>query len=217
MVGKSVSFGINASQAGAGNLEIIVAVNGKNVPNFVQSEGNARFKVNFRPTEPASHSLSVKFNGLPVPGSPFSCNISPAPMSQLKTAVSGDGIKQASVRADNAFEIDGVDGLEPSVSIASPNGDTVPCKIVRQNDKYTVKFRPSAVGRHLISVTSEYQIKIARSDGSHLTVAQHFRPFRQPTTSTSADRRSRATCSMCRASQSLGSSSTTGPPRWAFR
>lgn len=30
---------------GAGNLEIIVAVNGRNVPNYVQSEGNARFKV----------------------------------------------------------------------------------------------------------------------------------------------------------------------------
>lgn len=31
--------------AGAGNLEIIVAVSGRNVPNYVQSEGNARFKV----------------------------------------------------------------------------------------------------------------------------------------------------------------------------
>lgn len=31
--------------SGAGNLEIIVAVNGRNVPNYVQSEGNARFKV----------------------------------------------------------------------------------------------------------------------------------------------------------------------------
>lgn len=155
IVGKSVSFGINASQAGAGNLEIIVAVNGKNVPNFVQSEGNARFKVNFRPTEAASHSLSVKFNGLAVPGSPFSCNISPAPMSELKTIVSGDGVKQASIRADNTFEIEGIDGSEPHVSIASPNGDTVPCKIIRQDDKYCVKFRPSAVGRHLISVTSK--------------------------------------------------------------
>lgn len=44
-VGKPVSFSINASQAGAGNLEIIVAVAGRNVPNYVQSEGNARFKV----------------------------------------------------------------------------------------------------------------------------------------------------------------------------
>lgn len=60
IVGKPVSFSINASQAGAGNLEIIVAVNGRNVPNFVQSEGNARFKVNFKPTEAATHSLSVR-------------------------------------------------------------------------------------------------------------------------------------------------------------
>lgn len=60
IVGKPVSFGINASQAGAGNLEIIVAVNGRNVPNFVQSEGNARFKVNFKPTEAATHTLSVR-------------------------------------------------------------------------------------------------------------------------------------------------------------
>lgn len=60
IVGKPVSFSINASQAGAGNLEIIVAVAGRNVPNFVQSEGNARFKVNFKPTEAATHTLSVR-------------------------------------------------------------------------------------------------------------------------------------------------------------
>lgn len=157
VVGKSVSFGINASQAGAGNLEIIVAVNGKNVPNFVQSEGNARFKVNFRPSEAATHSLSVKFNGLPVPGSPFSCNISPAPTSQLKTAVTGEAIKQASIKTDNTFEIEGIDGIEPTVSIASPSGDNVPTKVVRQNEKYLVKFRPNVVGRHLISVTTNDQ------------------------------------------------------------
>lgn len=157
VVGKSVSFGINASQAGAGNLEIIVAVSGKNVPNFVQSEGNARFKVNFRPTEAAVHSLSVKFNGLPVPGSPFSCNISPAPVSELKTVVSGDGIKQASIKSDNTFEIEGIDGVEPQVSIASPSGDNVPCKLVRNDDKFTVKFRPNVVGRHLISITANDQ------------------------------------------------------------
>lgn len=56
VVGKSVTFGINASQAGAGNLEIIVAVNKKNVPNFVQSEGNARFKVNV--------SISIFFSSI---------------------------------------------------------------------------------------------------------------------------------------------------------
>lgn len=63
-----LSFSVNASQAGAGNLEIIVSVNGCNVPNYVQSEGNAKFRVNFKPREAAPHSLSVRFNGEPVPG-----------------------------------------------------------------------------------------------------------------------------------------------------
>ena len=61
-------FSVDASSAGAGNLEIIVSANGRNVPNYVQSEGNAKFRVNFKPTEPSTHVLSVKFNGEPVPG-----------------------------------------------------------------------------------------------------------------------------------------------------
>lgn len=59
---------VNASDAGAGNLEIIVSVNGVNVPNYVQSEGNAKFRVNFKPRDAAPHSLSVRFNGEPIPG-----------------------------------------------------------------------------------------------------------------------------------------------------
>lgn len=43
-------------------------MNGCNVPNYVQSEGNAKFRVNFKPREAAPHSLSVRFNGEPVPG-----------------------------------------------------------------------------------------------------------------------------------------------------
>lgn len=48
-------FKVDASTAGAGNLEIIVSSNGRNVPNYVQSEGNAKFKVNFKPTEATLH------------------------------------------------------------------------------------------------------------------------------------------------------------------
>lgn len=59
---------VDASSAGAGNLEIIVSANGRNVPNYVQSEGNAKFRVNFKPMEAAIHNLSVKFNGESVPG-----------------------------------------------------------------------------------------------------------------------------------------------------
>lgn len=156
-VGKSVSFGINASQAGAGNLEIIVAVNGKNVPNFVQSEGNARFKVNFKPTEAAVHSLSVRFNGHAVPGSPFTCNITSAPMSLPKAIATGEGLRQAAVRTENSFDLDGFDGVEPQIFVTSPSGDTIPCRYSVRGDIFTATFHPMTVGRHLISVTANEQ------------------------------------------------------------
>lgn len=151
IVGKSVSFSINASQAGAGNLEIIVAVGGKNVPNFVTSEGNARFKVNFKPTEAAKHSLSVRFNGLAVPGSPFTCNIAAQPlMTTMKAMASGEALRQAPVNVDNIFEIEGFDGIEPQIYITSPAGDNLPCKLTQRDEVWLVSFKPMIVGRHLI-------------------------------------------------------------------
>lgn len=157
VVGKSVSFGINASQAGAGNLEIIVAVGGKNVPNFVQSEGNARFKVNFKPTEAATHSLSVRFNGYPVPGSPFACHVTHAPVSLSKAIASGECLRQAPVKCENIFELEGFDGIDPQVLITSPSGDTVSCRVNSRDDIHLVSFVPTSVGRHLISVTANDQ------------------------------------------------------------
>lgn len=158
VVGKSVSFGINASQAGAGNLEIIVAVNGKNVPNFVQSEGNARFKVNFKPTEAAAHSLSVRFNGHPVPGSPFTCHISSAPMSLPRAMASGEALKQAAVKMESSFDLEGFENVEPQIFVTSPSGDNLPVELSSHGgDAYTASFCPLMVGRHLISVTANDQ------------------------------------------------------------
>ncbi len=49
-------------------MEIIVSVDGRNIPNFVQVEGNAKFRVSFTPEEPKQHFISVKFNSEVVPG-----------------------------------------------------------------------------------------------------------------------------------------------------
>ncbi|XP_050514727.1 filamin-A isoform X1 [Diabrotica virgifera virgifera] len=151
IVGKPVSFSINASQAGAGNLEIIVAVGGRNVPNFVQSEGNARFKVNFKPTEAATHTLSVRFNGQPVPGSPFNCKVSPG-NTQPRVPVSGSGIELAAVGHPAEIKIEGVTGGEPQVLATAPNGKTIPTKLIVNGDTYIARFIPESVGRHSIAI-----------------------------------------------------------------
>jgi len=95
-------FSVNASQAGAGNLEIIVSVNGRNVPNYVQSEGNARFRVNFKPQDAAPHSLSVRFNGEPVPGSPFTCKV----LGSNQVVVSGPAMKMTPLGQSTSLLID---------------------------------------------------------------------------------------------------------------
>jgi filamin len=208
-VGKSVSFSINASQAGAGNLEIIVAVGGKNVPNFVTSEGNARFKVNFKPTEAAKHSLSVRFNGLPVPGSPFNCVISPQQVSTMKAMASGEALRQAPVNIDNVFELEGFDAVEPQIYITSPAGESVPCKLTHREDLWLVTFKPIVVGRHLI----RYAIFPFQRSRDIIFCSI---PVFQVVNSTSQVRRSAATFSMFHASPSADWIKCR-QLRWAFQ
>ncbi|XP_063231927.1 LOW QUALITY PROTEIN: filamin-C [Bacillus rossius redtenbacheri] len=151
VVGKPVFFSINASQAGAGNLEIIVSVAGRNVPNFVQSEGNAKFRVNFKPQEAAAHSLSVRFNGEPVPGSPFTCKV----LDVSQVLVSGSALKMSPVGRPAQVLVDpqgaGGDLGTCDVSVTSPSGLGVPVRVSR-SDKFTAEFLPTEVGRHSVSV-----------------------------------------------------------------
>lgn len=48
-------------------------------------------QVNFKPVEPAPHTLSVRFNGHAVPGSPFTCPVS-APAAAADARASGPGL-----------------------------------------------------------------------------------------------------------------------------
>ena len=48
-------------------------------------------QVNFKPVEAAPHTLSVRFNGQAVPGSPFTCAVS-APAAAADARASGPGL-----------------------------------------------------------------------------------------------------------------------------
>ncbi|XP_008544602.1 filamin-A [Microplitis demolitor] len=149
VVGKPVFFSINASQAGAGNLEIIVAVNGKNVPNYVQSEGNAKFRVNFKPQEAAMHSLSVRFNGEPVPGSPFSCKV----VGAGQAVITGNALKMGAVKQLISFTVDPqAPSTNCDVIVTPPSAIALPITIEPVDSKYNISFTPTEVGRHNISV-----------------------------------------------------------------
>jgi len=57
---------VDASQAGAGSLEIMV--NDGAVPCQVQNLGGRQFRASFTPVDPIPHVVWMKFNGFAVPG-----------------------------------------------------------------------------------------------------------------------------------------------------
>jgi len=164
-IGKPVYFSIDASQAGAGNLEIIVSVAGKNVPNYVQSEGNAKFKVNFKPQEIAPHLLSVKFNNEPVPNSPFECRI----IDSQQLAVSGAGVKMCPVGHPAPVIITSSAGNceDCVIKVHSPGGEVLPLSVrgaglplsvtTSSKNKMEAEYVPVEVGAHHVHVVFDGQ------------------------------------------------------------
>lgn len=73
IVGKGVTFLVETSQAGPGNLE--VTVNGGRVPTSAQAQGQHTYAISFTPREAQSHTVELRFNGQDVPGSPFTCKV----------------------------------------------------------------------------------------------------------------------------------------------
>ncbi|KAL1373339.1 hypothetical protein pipiens_018709, partial [Culex pipiens pipiens] len=66
VLGRPVEFEIDGSQAGSGNLEILV--NGGRVTSAVRALGNQRFIASFTPHESGVHTVQITFNEETVPG-----------------------------------------------------------------------------------------------------------------------------------------------------
>ncbi|CAI4233302.1 unnamed protein product [Auanema sp. JU1783] len=172
VVGKPTTFTIDAARAGAGNMEIIVSVDNRNVPNFVQSEGQAKFKVSFTPQEPREHVISVKFNGVSVPGSPMTCPVESgvsgsntpvlmsashagsAPPQKREKLGLGKELAGAQVGQKKGFTIENVGGRakDCNVIIIAPDGSTVANEVEQKDNSFLVSFVPNIKGKHELSV-----------------------------------------------------------------
>ncbi|VIO89186.1 Uncharacterized protein BM_BM2319 [Brugia malayi] len=166
VVGRPCTFMIDAARAGAGNMEIIVSVENRNVPNFVQAEGQAKFKVSFTPQEAKDHLISVRFNGDPIPGSPMVCPVREK-SSQLAAAMSSSmnavGLEQdmrlvgdltvGQVGQTKGFSIDtGGRETDCNVSITDSHGHELDVEVEKVCNGYHVQFRPLTSGEHEIEI-----------------------------------------------------------------
>uniref|UniRef100_A0A915CNM7 Uncharacterized protein n=1 Tax=Ditylenchus dipsaci TaxID=166011 RepID=A0A915CNM7_9BILA len=180
-VGKPCTFTIDAAKAGAGNMEIIVSVGKRNVPNFVQAEGQAKFKVSFTPQEASEHVISVKFNGIPIPGSPMSCPVAGADVSSSSLPKSmaspyskeeelerisperGDDVLRlvgdlaaAQVGKTKRFSIDAPDRAagktDCNVVVTGPDKLHIPVRVIKVTEGFDVEFEVPRAGNYEIDI-----------------------------------------------------------------
>ena len=114
----------------------------------MQSEGNAKFKVNFKPTEANVHTVSVKFNGEAVPGSPYLVSVVDAAQSQatgqpLRMAAVGKKIEIGIENKNNAAECRAI--------VSCPSGKKIKPAISHSGSMYAIAFTPVEVGPHQVS------------------------------------------------------------------
>ncbi|KRX89844.1 Filamin-B [Trichinella pseudospiralis] len=152
VVGQPANFVIDAGKAGAGNMEIVISVDGRNLPNHVQAEGNAKFRVSFTPQESKAHLISVRFNDEPVSGSPIKVNVLDASSCEL----AGAGLCNAVVGKTTHFTLDlnQKNAAECNVVITAPDKIAVPVKCFQQkNGQFRVEYTPTIVGQYEVEVT----------------------------------------------------------------
>ena len=118
-----------------------ISINDGEVPNHVQVLGGGRCLVHFTPEFPKPHTIDIKFNGEPVPGCPFVCQM--ADTSKVSVALHHLELMTVQKKAQFQIHVDTSDNAELAVSVTGPRKD---------KDGFVAQFVPDEVGPYIIGV-----------------------------------------------------------------
>lgn len=142
-VGKAVTFLVETSQAGPGNLE--VTVNGGRVPTSAQAQGQHTYAISFTPRDAQNHTVELRFNGQDVPGSPFTCKVSSA-----ARILSPETLDKVCVGRPFEFSVES--DVMPNVEVLGPARKNIKSDVNPIDSGYKIQFEPLDVGDHSVEV-----------------------------------------------------------------
>ncbi|KAL8594786.1 hypothetical protein ACOMHN_047504 [Nucella lapillus] len=128
LLSQPVTFYLDASDAGSGNIEIL------------------RFKASFLPDSVDTHTIVVTFNDRQVQGSPW-------PVEAVDMRVTGRGEVSVGVATWATVTGSGRVGDHLTVALTGPNGRSLPFdRETNMDGDVEVTYTPTLVGDHLVSV-----------------------------------------------------------------
>jgi filamin len=117
-------------------------------------------RVTYRPTEPGTYVINIKFADKHVPGSPFTVNVSGPQLgnnSRLTERVIRERkaceITQIGSQCELSLKIPNTNRLDMAAYVNSPSGHIEDCEIVDLDDcNYCIRFVPKEMGIHTVSI-----------------------------------------------------------------
>ncbi|ETN71315.1 Filamin/ABP280 repeat protein, partial [Necator americanus] len=116
--------------------------------------GQHRYDISFVPKENADHTITIRFNNEPVPGSPFTCHL----VSAAQASASGPGLERVPV--DELTEIKIQTNVasddEPEVRVRDPQGNDLPVEVTNNRQDETLwvaTYIPKCVGNHQVDIS----------------------------------------------------------------
>ncbi|XP_078614622.1 filamin-A-like isoform X4 [Branchiostoma floridae x Branchiostoma japonicum] len=152
-VGEEVPFQVDCTQAGEGELAILVTSAGRAVPSTISpGYGNGIYTGSFVPRDINTHDINVKFSGHTVPGSPFHCHI----MDATQVTATGDGLDRVPINQRTWVNIDTRSAGDGDVNVTamSPSTLSVPVVVRREGQgMWRAEYTPTEVGEHTLDIT----------------------------------------------------------------
>lgn len=155
VVGRDIKSWIDTRRAGPGELTAHCAGPRKVAYCELYDHGDATFTLNVKPQEPGRHTLTIKYGGQHVPGSPFTLRVAGAPDAS-KVRVYGPGIEHGVLATfQSRFIVDtrGAGAGQLTVRVRGPKGAfrvemqresqkdrTILCKVRSRKNKEVFKI-----------------------------------------------------------------------------
>ncbi|XP_076447622.1 filamin-A-like isoform X2 [Babylonia areolata] len=156
MANEINEFVVDTRDAGYGGMSLSIEGPSKaDIECHDNEDGTCR--VTYKPTEPGTYIINIKFADQHVPGSPYSVKIGGEPSAKITERITrhkaAADVTHVGSQCELSLKIPGTSPFDMTASVKSPSGLTELCDVASLDDNhYSVKFVPKEMGTHTVSV-----------------------------------------------------------------
>ncbi|XP_059165585.1 filamin-A-like isoform X3 [Physella acuta] len=156
MANEVNEFIVDTREAGYGGMSLSIEGPSKaDIECHDNEDGTCR--VTYKPTEPGTYIINIKFADQHVPGSPFTVKIGGEPSAKITERITrhkeAADVTHVGSQCELSLKIPGTTPFDMTASVKSPSGVTELCDVKSLDDShYSIKFVPKEMGVHTVSV-----------------------------------------------------------------